>query len=283
MKQIFKRSISIVTVCMLLVVMCFTNVSAASTTATGYTKASDVVYKYVNTQNTKWTYRINNVIVNWGARGENCVFLSKYATAYYTGNNTFDKLSQLKGGTTQTNSPGTALYNALHAIMDVNFAHDYDRTRSMYQYTDCVSGDNSKLLLFYSSKFVGGEWVSGGTTFNREHLWPQSKGCNKGTPAGADMMILRPADPGGNSSRGNKAFGESSGYYKPTDDVKGDIARSLLYAYVRWEKADKMWGNGQDYGVMENLTILLKWMQEDPVDTWEMGRNDAVSRPFKSA
>jgi hypothetical protein len=34
-----------------------------------------------------------------------------------------------------------------------------------------------------------------------------------------------------------------------------------------------MWGSS---GVMENLDILLKWMEEDPVDTWEMGRNDAV-------
>ena len=24
------------------------------------------------------------------------------------------------------------------------------------------------------------------------------------------------------------------------------------------------------------MTVLLKWMQQDPVDTWEMGRNDAV-------
>ena len=27
---------------------------------------------------------------------------------------------------------------------------------------------------------------------------------------------------------------------------------------------------------MENLEVLLKWMEADPVDTWEMGRNDSV-------
>ena len=44
MKQFAKRSISLVTVAMLLIIMCFTNASA-KTTATGYKKASDVVYK----------------------------------------------------------------------------------------------------------------------------------------------------------------------------------------------------------------------------------------------
>ncbi|MBQ6431658.1 MAG: InlB B-repeat-containing protein, partial [Oscillospiraceae bacterium] len=29
-------------------------------------------------------------------------------------------------------------------------------------------------------------------------------------------------------------------------------------------------------GVIESRAVLLQWMQEDPVDTWEMGRNDAV-------
>jgi hypothetical protein len=34
-----------------------------------------------------------------------------------------------------------------------------------------------------------------------------------------------------------------------------------------------MWGKS---GVMESLTVLLEWMEADPVDTWEMGRNDSV-------
>ena len=34
-----------------------------------------------------------------------------------------------------------------------------------------------------------------------------------------------------------------------------------------------MWGAS---GVIESKDILLKWMEEDPVDTWELGRNDAV-------
>ncbi len=47
----------------------------------------------------------------------------------------------------------------------------------------------------------------------------------------------------------------------------------ILYAYTRWGNTSRMWGSN---GVIENLDILLRWMEEDPVDTWEMGRNDAV-------
>jgi len=85
--------------------------------------------------------------------------------------------------------------------------------------------------------------------------------------------MLRPENPNANSSRGNKAFGLSSGYYVPEEYVRGDIARTLLYGYVRWGNTSYMWGTG---GVIENSTILLQWMLDDPVDTWELGRNDAV-------
>ena len=89
MKQFAKRSISLVTVAMLLIIMCFTNVSA-KTTATGYKKASDVVYKTYNMSSGSRSYAVSNGVMNWGARDEDRVFLSKYATAYYTGSNTFD-------------------------------------------------------------------------------------------------------------------------------------------------------------------------------------------------
>ena len=34
-----------------------------------------------------------------------------------------------------------------------------------------------------------------------------------------------------------------------------------------------MWGTS---GVMESKSVLLEWVEEDPVDTWELGRNDSV-------
>ena len=231
------------------------------TDPTGYTSAGDVDYVIVD-----------GTVVNWGARGEDATFLSTYAESYYTGDYTWDILSALSGGTGTADAYESDLYEALRDMM-VAKNHTiltYQQTRPYYQYTDCVSGNYSQLSSFYSGKMVNGVWDSG-KTYNREHTWPNSKGL--GGSDEDDIMMLRPTISSENSSRGNKAYGESSGYFDPGADVHGDCARILLYTYVRWGNTGKMWGTS---GVMENLDILLKWMEEDPVDTWEMGRNDAV-------
>ncbi|MBQ2701948.1 MAG: endonuclease, partial [Clostridia bacterium] len=101
--------------------------------------------------------------------------------------------------------------------------------------------------------------------------WPNSKGDGNSEN---DIIMLRPTASDVNSSRGNKAYGESSGYYDPGASVKGDCARIVLYVYTRWGNTTNlshMWGSN---GVIESLDVMLRWMEEDPVDTWEMGRND---------
>lgn len=75
------------------------------------------------------------------------------------------------------------------------------------------------------------------------------------------------------------------------DRVKGDVARILLYVWCRWEQpnlfmdiddpqvdtSDNKNDNRNDgVRVIESLETLLQWCAEDPVDTWEMGRNDAI-------
>ena len=239
-------------------------VSAANitTTATGYTSASDVEYQYHE----------GKYISNWGARGEVATFLSPNAEKFYTGSYTYDVLSDKQGGSSQSNAPSSALYKALQSMMVAEHSHQtsYGETRYQYRYTDCVSNNTSNISSFYSGKVLSGTWDSG-STWNREHTWPNSKGL--GGNDENDIMMLRPTSVSENSTRGNDAYGESSDYYDPGESVRGDCARIVLYVYVRWGNTSKMWGTG---GVMENLDILLKWMEEDPVDTWEMGRNDAV-------
>ena len=68
-------------------------------------------------------------------------------------------------------------------------------------------------------------------------------------------------------------------YYDPNKEsggklnLHGDVARIMLYVYVRWGNTGMMWGSS---GVIESRDVLLAWMEEDPVDTWELGRNDSV-------
>ena len=235
-----------------------------TTTATKYTKASDVKY------DTSGKY-----LANWGARGEDCVFLSKYAESFYTGSYTYEMLSMKSGGSSQSNASSSALYSSLQSLMKSKHSYQtsYSATKEMYRYTDCVSNNYSNISSFYSGKVLNGAW-DGAATWNREHTWPNSKGL--GGNDENDIMMLRPTWVQENSSRGNTAYGQSSGYYDPNGEganVRGDCARIFLYVYVRWGNTSYAWGKS---GVMESMSVLLKWMEEDPVDTWEMGRNDAV-------
>ena len=219
-------------------------------------------------------------IYNWGTREEDATFLSPKAEAFYTTNTSFEKLSTYSGGTSTSNAPSSQLYKSLQSLMKNahSYITSYNATKTLYKYTDCQN-NGGKISSFYSGQGIGPSWDG---SWNREHTWPNSKGL-----AGDDendIMMLRPTSTSENSSRGNTAYGKSSGYYNPNSesngkyDLRGDVSRIFLYVYVRWGNVN---GNGSystwgTRGVMESLSVLLEWMEADPVDTWEMGRNDSV-------
>ena len=226
-------------------------------------------------------------VYNWGQRDELATFMSPMAKDFYADNNVaYTQLSSLSGASSTSDVPYSALYDALHELMYDNLDNptSYDATRSLFQYTDCENSGGS-ISSFYSGKAIGPSWDSG-KTWNREHTWPNSKsngGSNSNTQRETDIMMLRPASVSENSSRSNTAYGEGSKFYDPNElgqNVRGDAARIVLYVYVCWGGSsshdgalDYMWGSS---GVIESKEILLKWIEEDPVDTWELGRNDAV-------
>ena len=266
MKQIFKRT----SAALLALLLCLSLLSGISLPA----QAASVTYVTVNLSG------YGQVIKNWGNRGEEATFMSPNGEKFYTNNSTsYDQLANYTGSSNVNNVPSSALYKQLQKLMKDN--HDeitsYNDTKELYQYTDCLNSGKTtnKISSFYSGTLIGPSW-DGGSTWNREHTWPNSKGLNGSDEN--DIMMLRPTSKSENSSRGNTAYGESSGYYNPNKEsggkynLHGDVARIMLYQYVRWGNTN-MWGTG---GVMENKTVLLKWMEEDPVDTWELGRNDAV-------
>ena len=143
------------------------SVSAATLTgtATGYTKASDVVY------DTSGEY-----VKNWGARGEVCTFLTSYAQAYYTGNYSYETLAANSGSSSSSSYTSSALYTALQSMVRAKqtTTTSYGGTRDMYKYTDCVNNNISYISSFYSATRFDGAWDNG-ETWNREHVWPNSK------------------------------------------------------------------------------------------------------------
>lgn len=219
---------------------------------------------------------------NSGTRGEVCTALSAQAKAYYTGSYTYANLSKQSGTTLQENLK-TLMTSTQTKVTS------YAELRTLSAYSDATAGSSSRMTLLYSSDSISNAWDNG-VTWNREHVWPQSLGTFTTSNCGSDLHHLRPADSKVNSTRGNLPYGVvtntsgyktalsasgttagyyTSSYYEPLDNVKGDIARILLYVYVRW-------GETNLTKVVQSTDVLLSWCASDPVDTWEMGRNDVV-------
>ncbi len=249
MKQVIKRSLA----ALLLLVMLVGYFSGITI------RVSAASYKY-----------------NWGERGELATELSSDALSWYKSQGvTYAQLAALSGASSTSSVPSSALYTKLKSVMTKahTYINAYKTNNTLLAYTDCQNGGGA-ISSFYSGKSIGPSWDG---TWNKEHTWPNSKGL--GGSDEDDVMMIRPTSTQENSSRGNTAYGQSSGYYNPNKesggkyDLRGDCARICLYVYVRWGNTGKMWGSS---GVMESKEVLLKWMEEDPVDTWELGRNDSV-------
>ncbi|MBQ8740299.1 MAG: endonuclease [Clostridia bacterium] len=268
MKNIIKRSLSIT----LAFVMCVSLLLGLTLPA----QAANVNY-----------VKDGKYIYNWGAREEIATFLSQNAVAFYEDNDTsYSELSALSGSNVESSVPSSMLYKELQNLMKSNhsYINSYSKIKELCQYTDCQNS-GGKISSFYSGLAIGPTWDG---AWNREHTWPDSKG-DKASDGEDDIMMIRPTSTSENSSRGNKAYGESSGYYHPNYvktvatgyDLRGDVARIMLYQYVRWNctnTGSKYNPNGifGTSGVIESKEIMLQWIEEDPVDTWELGRNDSV-------
>ncbi|WP_456377295.1 endonuclease [Lutibacter sp.] len=144
-----------------------------------------------------------------------------------------------------------------------------------------------------------GSGVSG--VWNREHVFAKSLanpafGTDEPGP-GTDVHNLRPADRDRNSTRSNRKFTDGSGNsgivtsnggWYPGDEWKGDVARIVMYMYLRYH------GNGTqvsetsclpiNIGFGNTLTIdqnmidlFLIWNVDDPVSTFEADRNEVLA------
>ena len=147
----------------------------------------------------------------------------------------------------------------------------YDDIKTVTAKTDADPEKPGNIILFYSRVSVSAKW-DGGSTWNREHIWPRSKSWFQYEDAGSDIHHLRPANPSINSSRGNKAYANTttSSSYAPTDVVKGDVARIVFYLLTRYPESD----NYPITNVASSMQMLLEWNELDPVDNLEITRNE---------
>lgn len=125
--------------------------------------------------------------------------------------------------------------------------------------------------------------------WNREHVFPNSladpdlDASGTSGPPYADAHNLRPCDSPTNSSRGNKQFATGSGNsgavtngWYPGDEWKGDVARIIMYMYLRYGNQCRptFVGVGSSAGTPDDMIdLFLQWNAEDPVSDFERQRN----------
>ena len=255
--------------------------------------------------------------VNRAQRHVLCEELSEQALHYYEDGYTYRELSALSGAASTSNSydamQNNPLYFALHELM--SFTHKHYTVYSGYgnnslaTYWDYTDAEKGKLGYLYFYTDVSSRNIN--ENLNREHVWPKSRASFYQTNGGADLHHLRPSIASVNMAKSNYAFGNVVDFVKNystakinnadviwysadadllevRDNIKGDVARIMLYVWCRWEQPnlysnvaasklppmdiDDSESNGKR--VFESLDTLLQWMEEDPVDQWEMARND---------
>ena len=173
----------------------------------------------------------------------------------------------------------------------------YDELKTLLVTSDADTDKPGNILLVYGSQSSGihERSRSANGSWNREHVYAKSKGTpNLGTSGpGADGHHLRPADIQLNSNRGSLLFDDGTGAlaYKtsrggwyPGDEWKGDVARILMYMYVRYNTRClplNITMNPSTYAA-DFPDILLKWNIEDPVSAFEKQRNEVVANKQKN-
>ena len=203
---------------------------------------------------------------------------------------------------------GTALKTALYKLIKITSKIlDYDDLFDVYRKSD-VRPDGEHFWDIYSDKTdytlydsrINNGYSDEGDSLNREHMIPQSI-FNEAYPMKADPHHVLPSDGYVNNRRSNfphdnltsttwtSQDGFKVGYYndvqsfEPKAKYKGDIARIMFYFITCYEGKISSFKNYAPFDKSTNdltthyVEVYLKWHLDDPVDSKETIRNDAIT------
>ncbi|MCK5537279.1 MAG: endonuclease [Bacteroidales bacterium] len=201
----------------------------------------------------------------------------------------------------------TALYHIIKGHTEYPYTAGTTDVWDILKESDKDPNNSENVILLYTGLSVNAaQEYNSANGWTREHVWAKSRGSftTDDEGAGTDAHNLRPENSATNTMRSNRWFAECSveysynnvatgSYYsttdwfwKPRDEVKGDVARMIFYMATRYEGE-----NGEpdleviDYipaeqytndPVHAKLSDLLLWHLEDPVDDFERNRNEVV-------
>ena len=177
-------------------------------------------------------------------------------------------------------------------------------TWDVVKQTDEYENDTSKVLLFYGyndfdgnsqtdytrSKTLTCHTTSCSGLWNREHVYARSLATPSLTTefpgSGTDVHNLRACDGDMNETRSNRLFEDSSGnahitanwQWYPGDEWKGDVARIIMYMYLRYPSQCSANDTAQSSNTYhaDMPDIFLEWNAEDPVTSYEEQRNTVL-------
>ncbi|WP_086029289.1 endonuclease [Tenacibaculum holothuriorum] len=203
----------------------------------------------------------------------------------------YNDVDLTKSGTALRDELATKIINTHTKVLSYGWEAD--------QATDVDPNDASKVFLIYgwedgsdsdcTNDLKRGINDNGGSScdWNREHVYPKSLGTpsfSNNTTPGADGHHIRASDVQRNNSRGNLLFTNGSGNSKsvsggwyPGDEWCGDVARIIMYMYLRYgnQCLPKNVGTGATNSVDSNMmNLFLEWNAADPVSATEDQRNN---------
>ncbi|MDR2867661.1 MAG: endonuclease [Acholeplasmatales bacterium] len=200
------------------------------------------------------------------------------------------------------NLTGETLFQGLRSIISNMTKRSYGEARYILQYTDEDILHTGYDYGLYDGDLIKATWDSG-ATWNREHVWAcsQMKLTSQDRPDEetknhtSDLHNLRVACGPTNGHHGDKFFDEVDGVNtifpnivdngnipgthndSSLDDHRGDIARILFYMYTRY---DGLRLTEETFDIndrnMGRLSALRRWNLEDPVDEFEIQRNNRI-------
>jgi len=230
---------------------------------------------------TTYYYRVRAVNANGSSVASNIISVSTSEDdpfdGYYA---TVDGLS------------GNALKTGLHDLIDTNTSSNYSASRTLlFQTLDKVDGNVR--CVYTGQDYPIDNTYNGSSNPNTEHAYAQSwfDGTIESTKQ-ADVHNLFITSSSVNSSRGNLPFdvvtNTTTSYdsfngfvskrgtnangqtvFEPADQIKGNIARALLYFHVRY-------GQTLSQGGVDMLDQLISWHTSDPVDEDELEDNTLI-------
>lgn len=191
------------------------------------------------------------------------------------------------------------LFNSLQTLVSNMKKVSYGDAKTMLQYTDESVEKEGYLYGLYDGDLILAKWDNG-ASWNREHVWACSQMKLNGVDPrpgesdknhATDLHNLRVACQSANGAHGNKFYDTQTtsltlfpnivdslaGYHQYEGDFRGDVARILFYMALRYDglvlNDDLDVSNNVSMG---KLSTLLEWNEADPVDDFEIQRNNRI-------